>query len=200
VNSLSRLLYQGKAWLEHFARTPQALGALTLTAVVEAAVFPIPPDVLFIALSASHPRRAFVYALLCFVGSTIGAFLGYAIGYALFESVGRPVLGITGMEARFSSVLAAYREHVWPTLLLAGFTNIPFSVFTIAAGFRKTIDPVTFALAASAGRAIRFFSLGALLFVFGPRVKVLIDRYLPVISLAVLLAFIGIVIAAHWGF
>jgi hypothetical protein len=75
------------------------------------------------------------------------------------------------------------------TLLAAGFTNIPFNVFSLAAGFRNTLDPQTFFLGALAGRVVRFYLLGLLLFLFGPSVRRFVDRYLPAVSLLLLALF-----------
>ena len=79
-------------WTLGGANTPYAMLALFLLAVAEASFFPIPPDILLVALAISIPGRAFRYALVCSVGSVLGGCLGYLIGYGLFEVVGRPII------------------------------------------------------------------------------------------------------------
>jgi len=184
MNRAVSFLYQGKEKLEQFATKPSALPVLFLISFIEGAIFPIPPDVLFLALAVARPRASFLFATVCIAGSTAGAMLGYLIGWAFYDSVGSGMVGFLGLTARFDAVLRMYHDNAWTTLLLAGFTNIPFAIFTLAAGFRRTVDPLTFFLGALAGRAVRFYALGLLLFLFGASVKRFIDRWLPAVSLA----------------
>ena len=190
VGNRTGMLYRLKAWIEHFAAKPYALWVLGVIACIEASVFPVPPDVLLIALSVAASRRSFLYAAICVAGSTLGALLGYFIGYAFFELIGRHLIEWYGMQTKFDVLLAAYRDHAWVTILFAGFTSIPFSIFTIAAGFNGTIVMSTFVMATLAGRSLRFFLVGALLFFFGPAIKTYLDKYLGWVSLACGLLFI----------
>lgn len=137
-----------------------------------------------------RPKRSLFYAAVCVAGSTLGAILGYYIGSGLFELVGEKILGLFGWTELFQAALQKYRANVWSTLLLAGFTPIPFQVFALAAGFRETIDIGTFALAALAGRSLRFFFLGGLLFLFGGKIKELIDKHLGWFSIVVLILLV----------
>ncbi len=191
---ISRILSRAKAWIEEFARRPYALGVLFLIAVIEGSVFPVPPDVLFIALGVATPRRAFLFGAVCVAGSVCGGVLGYEIGAALYEPVGRPLVALLGLTNQFSSVLAQYREHAWLTLLLAGFTNIPFCLFTIAAGFQNTLSLSTLFLASLFGRTVRFMLLAALLFYFGPAVERFITRHLPAVTFGLTLVFIVVIV------
>jgi len=191
IANISRILHRIKDWVEGFARKPNALWALFGIAFVESSFFPIPPDVLLIALSVTNPRRSFLYAAICMVGSVCGAFLGYYIGYALFETIGSAILDFYGISAQFQMVLDKYRENAWLTIFVAGFTPIPFKVFTIAAGFRQTIDLTTLALASFVGRGARFFLVGALLYFFGPKMKEYLDAHLEKLTLALTILFIA---------
>lgn len=161
-----------------------------IIAFVESSFFPIPPDVLLIALGVARPKRAFWYALVCTLGSVAGAFLGYYIGYAFFETIGSRIVDFYGFHDKFQFVLDKYRENAWTTILVAGFTPIPYKVFTIAAGFNETIDLATLALASLVGRASRFMLVGALLYAFGPKMKEYLDKYLERLTLALGILFI----------
>ncbi len=198
MNERFHLLYEAKKWLEGFAGKPYALWVLSAVAFIEASVFPLPPDILFVALSVASPRRSFVHAGACIAGSVAGAFLGYFIGEELFEVLGRHLVDWLGMGGQFATVLAHYRDHAWTALILAGFTNIPFFVFTIAAGFNRTLDLVTLGLASLAGRTLRFSLLAIVFYFFGPAVKRYIDRYLPAISLGMVAAFILVMMVLKW--
>ena len=160
-------------------------------AFIESSLFPIAPDFLFIPLSVLHPRRALWYAAICIAGSTLGAIAGYYIGFGLFEILGEKILGVFGWTELFRVVQEKYVANVWSTLLLAGFTPIPFQVFALAAGFRQTIDIGTFVLATLAGRSLRFFFLGGLLFLFGGKIKELLEKHLGWVSIVVLILLLA---------
>ncbi len=198
MKKISELLYRTKDWVESFAQKPYALWALFFIAFVESSFFPIPPDVLLIALAVANPKQSFKFAAICTAGSVSGAFLGYYIGYAFFESIGSRIVDFYGFSDQFQFVLDKYRENAWFAIIFAGFTPIPYKVFTIAAGFNETIDLGTLALASLVGRASRFFLVGGLLFVFGPRMKEYLDRYLERLALALGLLFILGIITVKW--
>lgn len=200
MKKISQLLYKLKAWVESFAAKPYATWALFVIAFIESSFFPIPPDVLLIALGVAQPRRAFWYALVCTAGSVSGAFLGYYIGYAFFETIGSRIVAFYGFADQFQIVLDKYKENAWTAIIVAGFTPIPYKVFTIAAGFRETIDLATLALASLVGRASRFFLVGTLLFIFGPTMKEYLDKYLERLTLALGLLFIAGILAIKYLF
>ena len=146
-------------------------------------------------MSVAEPGKSFRYASITIAGSVLGAFLGYLIGFALFKSVGRPILELTGLAEAFGDVVLSYRGNAILVLFLAGFTPIPFTLFTIAAGFDQTLSLGTLALGCLIGRSVRFSLLGGLLYVFGEPVRAFLDRHLERLSIAVvgfsILAFIG---------
>lgn len=182
------------AWVEGFAERPNALWALFVIAFAESSFFPIPPDVLLIALAITFPRKSMRFAAVCVLGSALGAILGYYIGYALMESVGHPIIAAYHAQAYWIKVETAYRGEfgVW-FLVAAAFTPIPFKVATIAAGATQ-MPFVPFIVAAALGRAGRFFLVAGLIWKFGPRVKSFIDRYFDKLSIAfIVLLVLGFV-------
>lgn len=180
-----------KEWVESFAAKPYALWALFFIAFIEASFFPIPPDALLLALAVLYPKRSYVFAAVCTVGSVLGAFLGYYIGYAFFELIGSRILEFYGAMEQFESVLVTYREHGFVAIVFAGFTPIPFKVFTIAAGFNLTIPLTTLALAALIGRSLRFFLVATFFYFLGPQIKIYIDRYFDIFAVAFMVLLIG---------
>jgi membrane protein YqaA with SNARE-associated domain len=174
-----------KLWIEGFAQKPHSTFALFVTAIVESSLLPIPIDALFIPLSLAHPKRAIINAIICVLGSAIGAVVGYYIGYALFETIGVRVVNYFGWMELFDTVLLKYKEHATAALLLAGFTPIPFEVFTYAAGFKQAVGLSTFIPAVLAGRALRFIPIGILLYMFGSNIKGFIKKYSTVLAIAV---------------
>jgi len=172
------------------------LGAISFA---ESSFFPIPPDIMLIPMCLAKPERAFRYALICTIASVVGALLGYAIGYFLFETVGQAILDFYGLGGRFESFAAQFNEQGWIIVLLAGFTPLPFKVITIAAG--ATAMPLYVLIAAAViARSARFFLVAALLWKFGEPVKRIIDRHFGLITTAVAIVGVGGFIAIRYLF
>jgi membrane protein YqaA with SNARE-associated domain len=187
------------AWLERFATRPYATGLLFTVALIEGSIAPLPPDIPFIALSVARPKRSFFYGSICIAGSTVGAVVGYFIGYLLYDGIGHSLVSFYHLEGGMESLLAQYRDHAWLTLILAGFTSIPFCVFTIAAGFHQTVGLGTLFLAALAGRAIRFYLLSAVLYVFGSAARRSLERALIIVPvLVVILLSLGFLLGRRF--
>ncbi len=192
VMGLGRRLYD---WVLHWAETPYGAIALAVLALAESSFFPIPPDVLLIALALSVKRKAFRYALICSVASVVGGMLGYAIGSVLWNVPGTTeytavaqfffdfVPGFT--VDRFREVQELYRAYDFWVVFAAGFTPIPYKVITITAGVFD-LDLVMFTIASAVGRSARFFLVAGLLYVFGETIKRWIDRYFNLVTLAFL--------------
>lgn len=174
-----RRLYE---WTIGWADRPGGTWALFALAVAESSFFPIPPDVLLIALAMGKPKRAMWFALVCMVGSVIGGMIGYYIGFALFEQIGRPVLEFYGATETFDKVGQLYRENLVLALGTAGFTPIPYKVFTIAGG-AFAVAFVPFVLISIVSRGARFFLVAGLIYWVGPKVKVFIDRYFNLLTI-----------------
>lgn len=186
----TRLLRRSYDWTIHWADTPQGLTALFLIALAESSFFPIPPDVLLIAIVAARPTRWLQAATLCSAGSLIGAGIGYAIGTALMASVGQPIIDFYGAGHHWERFVAL--ADVWGSWFLAAaaFTPIPFKVATIASGaIEMPFGP--FLLVSLAGRALRFFLVASLLRVFGPHVRRLIEANFDLASLLFFALLIG---------
>jgi len=189
-----------KDWVESFAAKPYALWALFFIAFVEASFFPIPPDALLLALAVMYPKRSYIFALVCAAGSVSGAFLGYYIGYAFFELIGSRILEFYGAMDHFETVLVKYREHGFLAIVLAGFTPIPFKVFTIAAGFNLTIPLSTLAIASLIGRSLRFFLVATFFYFLGPQIKVYIDKYFDIFAIAFMVLLVAGFVAVRFLF
>ncbi len=169
-------------WVLHWSETPHGSIALFLIAFIESSFFPVPPDVLLIALALGSPSKSFRFALVCSMGSVLGGMFGYYIGAALFDIVGRPILVFYHAMERFEEVRKLYDAYgVW-IVGIAGFTPIPYKVFTIASGVFSMNFPL-FVLVSFFSRGARFFIVGALIGKFGPVIKLFIDKYFNVLSI-----------------
>lgn len=182
-NPLKRLYL----WVLGWADTPYGTPALALIAFAESSFFPIPPDVLQIALSVAKPRRSFYYAAVSAVASVLGGIAGWYIGYKLWTSVDDFFFEfVPGFSHKnFDAVSKLYGENAFLAILAAAFTPIPYKVFTIAAGvFHQAVPLKTLILASMLGRSGRFFLVAACLFFFGPRAKSILEKHFEWMTLA----------------
>ena len=172
------------------AESRYALLALALVSFAESSVFPIPPDILMIPMILAAPRRAWLIAGVCTLASVLGGLFGYYIGYALFESVGRPVLEFYGKERYFDEFALRYNEFGAWAVLFAGVTPFPFKVITILSGSTGLSLPIFF-VASIVARALRFFLVAALLWKFGAPIRDFIERRLGILFTLFLLLLFG---------
>ncbi|MDH4228026.1 MAG: DedA family protein [Deltaproteobacteria bacterium] len=184
---LVRRLYD---WVLSWAHTRYATLALFILAFIESSFFPIPPDILLIALAVSIPAKSFRYALVCSIGSVLGGIFGYLIGMFLMEAVGNSIVAAYGLTSQFEYVRDVYvRYDAW-AVAIAGFTPIPYKLFTISAGAFGINFPV-FVLMSVVSRAARFFIVAALIYKFGAPVKTFIEKYFNILTIAFTVLLIG---------
>ena len=177
-------------WVLHWAETPYAVPALFLLAFAESSFFPVPPDVLLIALAISIPKKAFKYALICMVGSVIGGIVGYGIGLYGYESVGKPIVDFYHGQEVMDLIKTKYDQHGFLGILIAAITPIPYKVFTIASGVFK-FDFGLFTLASIIGRSTRFFLVAALIWKFGSPIRNFIEKYFNLLSILFVVLLVG---------
>ena len=189
-----------KTWMEKFAEKPQAMWILFIIAVAESSFFPLPPDILLIAMAVSAPKKSLIAALYCTIGSVIGGILGYLIGYGLMETIGNPIINFYNAHEVWKTVVDIYQGEVGLWFLVgAAFSPIPYKVATIAAGATQ-MDIIPFVLISMVGRAGRFFLVGGLIYFLGPKVKEYIDKYFDKLSIAFIILLIGGFVAIKYIF
>jgi membrane protein YqaA with SNARE-associated domain len=178
-------------WTMHWAETPQSMVALFLIAFAESSFFPIPPDVLLIAIVAAAPGKWLKAAGLCTVGSVTGAMLGYAIGSAFMATVGQPIVDFYHAQDHWDKVVDLY-TGVWGVWFLAAaaFTPIPYKVATIAAGATQ-MPFVPFLLVSALGRGARFVIVAGILRLFGPPVRRTLEKNFDLAALLFLVLLFG---------
>lgn len=177
-------------WVLHWAETPYGVPALFVLAFAESSFFPVPPDVLLIALAISIPTRAFRYALVCSVGSILGGMLGYVFGWQFYEIIGKPIVQFYHGEQMFDQIQTMYNRYGFWAVFTAGFTPIPYKVFTIASGVFK-LHFVKFFIASGISRSARFFLVSGLIWQFGPQIKSFIDKYFNLVVIGFTILLIG---------
>ncbi|SHI42814.1 membrane protein YqaA, SNARE-associated domain [Palleronia salina] len=187
---MGRMIRRLYDWTLSLAAHPHALWALALVSFIESSVFPIPPDILMIPMIIAAPRRAFLIAGVCTLASVAGALLGYWIGSAAFEQIGRPVLEFYGKDDRFDEFAGAYNAWGAWAVLVAGITPFPFKVITILSGATGLSIPI-FIVSSLIARATRFFIVAALLWKFGPPIRDFIERRLGLVFSVFMVLLLG---------
>jgi membrane protein YqaA with SNARE-associated domain len=165
-------------WMLGWADKPSGPTALGAISFAESSFFPIPPDPLLIALALGRPRRALYFAAICTLGSVVGGIAGYAIGWFVWEQVNEfffaHVPGVT--PEAFRTVQEMYVRWGFWAVFIAGFTPLPYKVFTLSAGVFQIPFPI-FVVASALSRGARFFILGTLVYFFGTPIQGFIDRH-----------------------
>ncbi len=160
---------------------PKAPWVLSGVSFAESSVFPIPPDAMLIPMILAERAKAWFFAAVCTVSSVLGGIAGYAIGYFLFEVVGKPILAFYGYEQAFADFAGRYNEYGAWIVFFAGVTPFPYKVITIASG-ATLLNFWVFMIASIAARGLRFFIVAALLYWFGPPIRAFIERRLGLVT------------------
>ncbi len=166
----------------HWARHPKAPWYLATLSFFESVFFPVPPDVMLAPMCLANPRRAWWFALLTTLASVIGGFFGYLIGYFAIDAV-MPWLKETAYWPAYSTAVQWFGQYGFWAIFVAGFSPIPYKVFTIAAG-ALSMSLLPFMLGSLIGRGLRFFLVAALLAWGGERMEALLRRYVDRIGWA----------------
>ena len=177
-------------WVVHWADTPYGSWALFVLAFSDSSFFPIPPDVLLIALAVAKPEKALKFALICSIGSVLGGCLGYIIGWQFMVSIGSKIVDFYGLTDKVDYIATLFQQYDAWAVGIAGFTPIPYKVFTISAGAFH-INFLVFFLASVVSRSARFFIVGSLIYIFGPKIQSYIDRYFNILAVAFTILLIG---------
>jgi len=185
-------------WVLQWAETPYGPVVLFLLAFAESSFFPIPPDVLLIALALGARNKSLYFALLCSIASISGGLFGYGIGHFLwwegsaYSAIAHfffnNIPGFT--EHLFMSIQQQYSEYGFVIIFTAGFTPIPYKIFTISAGAFDISFPL-FLIASTISRSARFFLVAGLIGKFGKPISIFIDKYFNLLTIIFAILLIG---------
>ena len=119
-------------WVLQWAEKPGGTWALFIIAFCESSFFPIPPDVLLIALAVGAPKKSYKFALICSIGSILGACAGYFIGWQFMDLIGNKIISFYHLTDQIEHIASLYQKWDAWAVAIAGFTPIPFKLFTIS--------------------------------------------------------------------
>ncbi len=171
--------------------------ALLVLAFTESSFFPIPPDVLLVALCLGMTTRSFRYAAICLIGSVLGAMAGYALGFFLWQTPAGEYTALAEFFFQhvftvesFEEVSTLYDKYNFWIVFTAGFTPLPYKLFTITGGLFH-INFGMFVLASVISRGLRFYLIAWLIWRFGAPIKDFIDKYFNWLAIAFTVLLIG---------
>ena len=176
--------------LLELADHPKALFILAVISFAESSFFPIPPDVMLIPMVIAAPTRAWRIALVCSIASILGGLAGYAIGALLYDSVALPIIEFYHMSHKIERTKELYNEYGAIIVGIAGFSPIPYKVFTISSGMSGLSLPV-FLAASALSRSARFFLVAWLLKKYGVTIRDFIEKRLGLMTLVFCAVFVG---------
>lgn len=186
-------------WILRLSAHKHGVWALAAVSFIESSIFPIPPDVLLAPMVLADRRRAWRLAAVATISSVIGGFLGYAIGYFLFETVGKPILEFYHVMDKYDSLKQSFDEWGAWIIVAKGMTPIPFKFLTITSGALH-FDLLTFTLASVVSRGVRFFLVAGLLWAFGPPIRAFVEKRLVLVTTLGLVVLVGGFVAIKYVF
>lgn len=185
---LIRRLYH---WTVSWADKPGGSHALFWIAFAESSFFPIPPDILLMALCFGARTKWARYAFICTAGSVLGGIAGWLIGWGLGETVAQPLLAMFDPSGHTQEKIKVwYDAYGFAGILIAAITPIPYKVFTVFSGMMSYNLPLLI-LASILGRGFRFYAVSAMIRIFGPTVRPFIEKHLEWCFLAATGLLIG---------
>ncbi len=163
---------------------------LGIISFAESSFFPIPPDIILIPMILAKRTKAFFYALICTFSSVMGGVFGYLIGFLLFNSIGILLINIYHLDEQVNQFKNYYNYYGAWIVIIAGFTPFPFKVITIASGLFQ-LNFVIFLLCSFISRGARFYIVSSLLYFFGDKIKLFIDKYFNFLTILFFILLIG---------
>ena len=186
-------------WTLRMAAHKRAEWALAGVSFVESSVFPIPPDVLLMPMVLADRSKAWRYAAIATISSVIGGFLGYAIGYFLFEALGKPILEFYHVMDKYDSLKHSFDEWGAWIIIAKGWTPIPYKFLTITSGALQ-FDLLAFTIASVISRGMRFFLVAGLLWAFGPPIRAFVEKRLGLVTTLFVVILVGGFVAIKYMF
>lgn len=177
-------------WVMALAAGRQAPYALAAISFAESSFFPIPPDVMLIPMVVAQRAKAWLFASIATAASVLGGLFGYLIGAVLFEAVARPIIEFYHYGDSFETLQVWFAQGGLLLVFVAGFTPIPYKVFTIASGVVGLNLPI-FIVGSILSRGGRFFLVAGLLYLYGEPIRAFIEKRLGLMTVIFTVLLVG---------
>lgn len=165
----------------------------------ESSFFPIPVDVMLAPMVLAERNKAWFYAFVATVTSVLGGIFGYVIGVFFFDTFGQQMLDLLHGHEKFASIQEMFGEYGMWVVLLAGFTPIPYKVFTIASGV-VGIAILPFIIMSLIGRGARFYLVAALVYFGGDKIEETLQKRVEMIGwITLILVVVALVVYKYVG-
>ena len=183
-------------YVEAFSEHRYGRWALAAIAFADSSFLPIPPDLLLVPMALVRPKQIWALSVICTIASSLGAVVGYVIGYGLWSLVGARLVELYGYGDGFTAYQQLIEQWgVW-IIIAKSLTPIPFKIMAIAAGV-AAMSPSAFLASTVVGRALHFAIVATLIALWGDRIMVLLSRYGRALAITSLLGLIGIAVVKH---
>lgn len=177
-------------WMGRQVNTVYATPMLAFLFFIEASIFFIPVDPLLILYCTEHRQKSWYYATVATLSSVLGGLFGYLIGYALWQTVGSFVTTYIISPETFAKAVESFKYHENLAVLIGGISPVPYKAVTIGAGFCK-LPIAPFVFYSIIARGARFYALAAIIYTWGDRIKIYIDRYFDILAILFLIVVLG---------
>jgi membrane protein YqaA with SNARE-associated domain len=184
------MLRRAYDWMVSFANHPNAPWVLFWVTFLESSFSPLPPIPLLIPMCLAAPHRAIRYAMICAAGAITGGYLGYAIGFLLYDTVGQWILAVYGLTDKAQALVQDSQKFWFWVLLTKGLTPIPFKIVTIMSGFIH-FDLLKFTVGVVVSRVSFFLILVVAMYFYGENIRLFIERHLPLATLGLVGIIVG---------
>jgi membrane protein YqaA with SNARE-associated domain len=184
------MLRRAYDWMVSFANHPNAPWVLFWVTFLESSFSPLPPIPLLIPMCLAAPHKAIRYAMICAAGAIAGGYLGYAIGFLLYDTVGQWILAIYGLTDKAQELVQDSQKFWFWVLLTKGLTPIPFKIVTIMSGFIH-FDLLKFTVGVVVSRVSFFLILVVAMYFYGENIRLFIERHLPLATLGLVAIIVG---------
>jgi len=183
-------------YVETFSEHRYGRWVLAAIAFADSSFLPIPPDLLLVPMALVRPKQIWALSLICTVASSLGAVVGYVIGYGLWNLVGARLVELYGYGEGFTAYQDLIEQWgVW-IIIAKSLTPIPFKIMAIAAGV-AAMSPSAFLASAAFGRALHFAIIASLIALWGDRVMALVSRYGRMLAVFSVLLLLSLAVAYH---
>jgi membrane protein YqaA with SNARE-associated domain len=181
-------------YLEAFTQHRYGRWALAAIAFADSSFLPIPPDLLLVPMALVRPNQIWSLSIICTVASSLGAVVGYVIGYGLWNLVGVRLVELYGYDEGFTAYQRLIEKWgVW-IIIAKSLTPIPFKIMAIAAGV-AAMSPSAFLASTAVGRALHFAIVASLIVLWGDKVMVIVAKHGRPLTVISVLVLIGLAVA-----